>query len=64
MTKPTQSTQDIPSTEPEHPGFVPTDPDTCKHPATRLYSAWYYDPELDRDILWIACCDCGTLLKG
>ena len=37
--------------------------DTCNHPAPRLYSAWYYDPELDRDILWIACCDCGSVLK-
>ena len=50
--------------EPRQLSFVPTDPGTCKHPAHRLYSGWYYDPELDRRIMWIACCDCGSVLSG
>ena len=38
----------------------------CKHPPRRLYAGYAYNPftgRCDKDGLWIACCECGTVLK-
>jgi len=49
--------------EPEPKQLSLPAPDTCNHPAHRLYTGWYYDPALDKDVLWITCCNCGSVLK-
>ena len=37
----------------------------CTHPAHRLYASYTYNHLTHRkDWLWIACCDCGAVLKG
>ena len=36
----------------------------CKHPPTRLYSGYAYNPDIQDMDLWIACCECGEILKN
>jgi hypothetical protein len=37
---------------------------SCKHPPARLYSGFSYSPEMGKDKMWVACCDCGEVLIG
>jgi len=38
---------------------------TCKHPPRRLYCWWAWNVVTGlKDWFCIACCDCGTILKG
>ena len=38
--------------------------ESCKHPPARLYSGCAFDPTIGEDSLWVACCECGKVLKG
>lgn len=41
-----------------------TNPATCKHPATRIYSWFTYDCRVEDYVLNAGCCDCGKVLVG
>ena len=49
---------------------TPKDPETCRHPARRLYSWFAHDPRVKKSkwgpgiVLCVACCDCGKVLAG
>ena len=37
----------------------------CKHPPSRYYSWFAYNPVTDKsDILCVGCCECGAVLAG
>lgn len=35
----------------------------CKHPPKRLFTGWAWSPVTKQKELWIACCDCGEVIK-
>lgn len=36
----------------------------CPHPPARLYCGTTFDPGTGKHQIWVACCDCGALLKN
>lgn len=36
--------------------------DKCKHDPKRLYSGVWFHPWLNKNLIWVGCCDCGEIL--
>lgn len=37
--------------------------DNCKHPPSRYFTGWAWSPVTKKDELWVACNDCGEVIK-